>query len=97
MKTKIKATTSFMHGRIHAHAGDELEVSKGEADDLVKAGMAEVAAEAQAEEQTAAPVAPDDGVDDLLGDAKMEDAPQNKMEAEPDNKAGGKKTTTAKK
>jgi hypothetical protein len=97
MKTKITALTSFMHGRIHAHAGDELEVSKGEADDLVKAGMAEaaeVAAESQPEEQTAAP---DDGVDDLLGDAKMDDAPQNKMEAEPDNKAGGKKTSTAKK
>lgn len=83
MKTKIKALTSFMHGRTHAHVGNEVEVSKGEADELVKAGMAEVVA------GEAAPA--DEGVDDLLGgDSKMEDQPENKMESEPENKAGGK-------
>lgn len=113
MKTKIKALTSFMHGRVHAHQGDEVEVSKGEADDLINAGLAEklgadgAAPEVLDTQVVAAQKDPtlqlrndqDEGVDDLLGGEgqKMDDAPQNKMEDAPDNKAGGKPKTHAKK
>jgi hypothetical protein len=94
MKTKVTATTSFMHGRVHAHAGDELEVTKGEAEDLVKAGLA---ADQGAVPQEAAPTPQADGdVDDLLGDAKMDGEVENKMDAAPSNKGSTKSTAKAK-
>lgn len=101
MKTKVKATTSFMHGRIHAHLGDEIEVTKGEADELIKAGMAhEVVAQEEAAQPAEAPAEaqPADDVDDLLGgeDAaqKMDGEVENKMEPAVENK--GVKTPKAK-
>lgn len=84
--TKVKALTSFVHGRVQMHQGDEQEFSKGDADDLVKAGMVQIVADdPQPEPQPA-----DDGVDDLLGEEKAEPAPENKMEAAPKNKAEAK-------
>jgi len=106
MKTKVKALTSFMHGRVHAHLGDELEVTKGEADELEKVGLAApVKDEPAPVEQSKAPApekAPqaaeaDTDVDDLLGGEKMDAEPQNKMDAEPENKAGEKKSTHSRK
>lgn len=79
MKITVKALTSFMHGRIHAHAGDEVEVTKGEADELAKAGMAQIV------EEKAVPAEEPEG-------AKMDTTVQNKMEAEPENKAAKKPT-----
>lgn len=100
MKTKVKAITSFMHGRVHSHAGDELEVTKGEADELQKAGLVQFSDE---QEEAAQPATQDpqagDDVDDLLGDdsgAKMDEEPKNKMETAPENKGAGKKTTAKK-
>lgn len=40
-KIKVRATMMFVHGRINAERGQELELSKGEADDLTKAGLVE--------------------------------------------------------
>lgn len=103
MKIKVKAVTSVMHGRHHMQAGDELEVTKGEADELRNAGLVQLVADepqAAAEQAEAPATAPaDDDVTDLLGgdvDAKMAEAPQNKMEPAPENKAGGKKSTAKK-
>lgn len=118
MKTKVKALTSFMHGRVHAHLGDELEVTKGEADELEKAGLVNVvkgetdaAGSAQEPAEESAPAAPEekveapsepaadnDDVNDLLGGGeKMNAAPENKMDAEPKNKAGESKSTPLRK
>lgn len=33
------ATDSFYHGRTHYHKGDVVEVTKGESEDLQKAGL----------------------------------------------------------
>lgn len=101
MKTKVKALTSFMHGRVHAHLGDEIEVTKGEADELVNAGLVQIAgAPAAAVEEPAKDPAVEEVTDpdDLVGGhQKMDDAPENKMEAEPENKGAGKpKTAKAK-
>lgn len=86
MKTKVKALDSFVHGRTHLVAGDEAEFSKGEADELLKAGLVEIAGQ---QEEVAPP-------DASQQDAKMDDEPQNKMEAAPENKSTGKKTTAKK-
>lgn len=95
MKIKVKAITSVMHGRHHMQAGDELEVTKGEADELQKAGLVQIVGE---QEAAAQPGTPDTKVaaEDLTGVEKMEDEPQNKMEPAPENKAGGKKSTAKK-
>lgn len=93
MKTKVKALTSFMHGRVHANAGDEVEVTKGEADELVAAGLAQIGGDSPVEDvappaEDAAP--PTEDADDLLGGdtgEKMEDEPRNKMATAPENKA----------
>jgi hypothetical protein len=90
MKTKIKATASFMHGRIRADAGDELEVTKGEADEMVKAGLVQIVNDEQAAQseqpaetqQMTAESEPAQSVE-----AKMAEAPENKMEDVPENKA----------
>lgn len=85
MRTKIRALANFQHGyhrgRLDAAAGATYEVPQTEADDLVKAGLAE-------------PVAPEaepagSGIDDLIGGEKMSEAPENKMAPAPANK--GKK------
>lgn len=100
MKTKVKALTSFVHGRMHVTPDDDaFEVSKGEADELQKAGLVQLADEQEEATQPAAQDAEADDVTDILGDdadGKMEDAPRNKMDAAPDNKGAGKKTTVKK-
>lgn len=92
MKTKVTALTSFMHGRVHAQYGDQIELSKADADALAAEGLVQLAAE----ETPMSAAQADEGVDDLLGgDQKMDAAPENKMEADPDNK--GKAKTNVKK
>lgn len=86
---KVKILDSFAHGRPVYEAGQIVEFSPGEAEELRKAGRVEFVND----------VAPQTGVtdsqdtDDLLGDAdadvKAAPAPQNKMEPAPANK--GKK------
>lgn len=41
-KIQVKAVTMFVHGRFNVMHGQELEMSKGEADDLIKAGLVQV-------------------------------------------------------
>lgn len=92
-KTQVTANTSFMHGRVHMHAGETGEFTKGDADELVKAGLVrEGGSEAQTEQGTAAePQAgeevPHTGIedDDILGD-KADTPVENKMDAAPANK-----------
>lgn len=66
MHARIKAKTSFTHGRTTVHEGQEAHFTKGDAAELVKAGLAEHIADATDEEEA------------LLGE-KMDDAPKNKM------------------
>lgn len=61
MKTKVKALTSFVHGRVQAYQGDEVEVTKAEAEELTKAGMVQAAGEDGGNDTTAAtPTAAED-------------------------------------
>lgn len=73
MKIKLRALQNFQHGRLGAEAGNEYEFTKGDADDLIKAGLAEIIAEQSAPVEAA--------------DTKMAPEVQNKMEATPTNKA----------
>lgn len=87
MKIQVTANTSFMHGRVHMHAGDTAEFTKGDAQELIDAGLVRVGGAEQPAEQAA------EGADDLLGDgAKMDRAPENKMDDAPENKAVAKKS-----
>lgn len=70
MKVKVKAATSFMHGRVIAHVGDEVELTKGEADELRAAGLVQDA-------EVKAEPAPEN---------KMDEPPVNKMDTAPANK-----------
>lgn len=96
MKTNVKALDSFVHGRVHMTAGDKYEFSKGEAEELQKAGLVEIVGQeedapepaAQVEEVTQ-PVADEQG-------AKMTEAPENKMADAPENKGAARKTTAKK-
>lgn len=78
-KVTVKALDSFHHGRLNAVRDAIYTMSKGEADDLKKAGLVEEVGDAA-----------DDDVDDLVGGAKMEPITSNKMEAKPENKAAKK-------
>jgi hypothetical protein len=71
MITKMKAVTSFVHGNKKYDEGDDVEVTKGDADGLEKAGLV-----VSAEDQRA----------EVEADGKMDSAPQNKMEPDPANK-----------
>lgn len=72
MKIKVIALSSFAHGAEMYHEGRPGEFTKGEADDLEKAGLVEI-------------VKGDSADEDLVG--KMDDAPQNKMAEPVSNKA----------
>lgn len=77
---KIKALTTFMHGRLYLGRGDTETVEASEARELAAAGLVEIlpasTAEAPAEEN----------LDDLVGGEKMADEVQNKMAPAPTNK-----------
>lgn len=90
MKVQIKALDGFSHGALLAAPGGEYTMNKGDADDLVKIGLAEIlpAAEEAPTGVTDSKPAEDD-LADLVGGEKMDDAPLNKMEPAPANK--GKK------
>lgn len=68
MQIKVKALQNLAHGRFNLTKGQEFEVTKGEADDLIKSGFAQQAGSAS-----------EDGLADNQG-AKAESAPDNKME-----------------
>lgn len=91
-KIQVTAISSFMHGRVHMNAGETGEFSKGDAEDLEKAGLVRVGDSAQSEQTgdpgpQAAPVVNDaaQDEDDILGD-KAADPVENKMDPAPANK-----------
>lgn len=93
--TKVKAISSFMHGRTHLHAGEEGELSKGDAAELQKLGMVELIDDDEpAQEENLDDVlgepAQEESLDDVLGEKMDTGAVENKMDAEPKNKAGAK-------
>jgi hypothetical protein len=54
-KIKVTALSSFMHGRVHMQAGQTEEFTKGDADELVKAGLV---VQGEGQEQSAQPQQP---------------------------------------
>lgn len=72
---KIKALDQFSHGRLVARPGGEYVVNDVDANDLAKAGLAEVMGDATDEESAE------------LSDGKMEPMTMNKMEKAAANKA----------
>jgi len=78
MKTKVKALQKFYHGNKMVEQGRPDHFSKGEAEELAKAGLVEIV---------------DDKAIDTprLQDVKMADAPENKMADTPANKSRSKK------
>lgn len=94
MEIQIRALDSFQHGyiggRLDADAGSTYPVRQTIADDLVKAGLAEIVADDPAPQTsvTDSQVA-EENLDDLVGGEKMAEAPENKMAPAPANK--GKK------
>lgn len=79
MKTQAKALQNFQHGRLTAEAGTQYEFSKGDAADLVKAGLVEVI-----DEQPAPQVAREPAVTEVA--TKMAVDVQNKMDEPSINK-----------
>jgi hypothetical protein len=79
MQTKVKALDSFFHGRVSAERGSEYQFPKGEADELVKAGLAEIVSHDDGEAQEPAPA-----------DEKMSVQLENKMAESPANKRAKK-------
>ncbi len=69
MNTKVKALSSFVHGRVQLQQGQEAEFTKGDADELAKSGLVEIVGggEDHTETKMAEPV-----------ENKMADAPANK-------------------
>lgn len=79
-KVTVKALDAFSHGRLNAAPGRTYTMNSGEAKELEKVGLVEIAGDAG-----------DDDVDDLVGDGKkIAPLTSNKMEPKPDNK-GAKK------
>lgn len=81
MKTKAIALDSFAHGKTQYVAGETIELSKSEAEEMRKAGHVSF-------DDADSPPA-DDDLEDLVGGDKAEAAPKNKMQPAPANK--GKK------
>lgn len=88
MKITATALDSFAHGAKTYATGDPVEVMKGEAEDLRKAGLVVYQDAAPQTGVTDSKPAEDD-LEDLVGGEKAEPAPLNKMEPAPANK--GKK------
>lgn len=78
MKTKVKALETFYHGKERAEIGGEYQFTKGDAEDLAKAGLVEILEEKAVQTSR-------------FQDMKMEDAPENKMADAPANKSRAKK------
>lgn len=85
MKTTATALGSFAHGAKQYVAGDQVEATKGEAEELRKAGLVAFEDVAPQTGVTDSPAAEDD-LDDLVGGDKAEAAPKNKMAPAPANK-----------
>lgn len=78
MKTKVKVKEIFYHGKTPYAIGDEPEFTKGEADELAKAGLVQVVEDKPIDTPR-------------LQDVKMADTPENKMAEAPANKSRSKK------
>ena len=101
MKITTTAATSFVHGNRKYDVGDAVETTKGEADELEKAGLVTSGApeaKVPTEQEIDPALLPTRGSEDepleaadmLGGDEegqKQEAAPDNKMEDAPRNKA----------
>lgn len=73
MQVKVKALSNVAHGRFNLKRGQEFTLTKGESEELQKAGLVEIVGESDASE-------------DAEQGAKMEVAPQNKMMPPAENK-----------
>ncbi|WP_157778839.1 hypothetical protein [Massilia violaceinigra] len=81
MKIKVTAITSFSHGALNTHVGQEFELTRPEAAELQAVGLIAIVTGPPAElDREAADNRPDEG-------AKMSDAPENKMIDAPTNKS----------
>lgn len=98
-KVKVKALQGFSHGNVDAREGGVYAMNKGDALELEKAGFVSLEADGKPE-QTQIDQPPQakqvgdvvvDDHDDVLGDAKMAGAVENKMDAPADNKAAARK------
>lgn len=67
MNVDVKAKSAVAHGRHSAVRGETFPVTKGEAEELQKAGLVEIVGDAQPQEKQAPEV-----------ENKMDDAPANK-------------------
>jgi hypothetical protein len=93
---KVKALDHFQHGRVAAARGGEYNFSKGDADDLVKAGLVELVGESDKDDDARVKQMPQPG--DVVADeeegilgSKMDQQPHNKMAEAPVNKSRAKK------
>lgn len=78
MKTKVKVLQKFYHGNKMVEQGKPASFTKGDAEDLAKAGLVEIVE--------------DKAIDTpRLQDVKMADTPENKMADAPSNKSRSKK------
>lgn len=85
MKIKVQAVTSFSHGALNTHVGQEIELTKPEATELQAAGLVSIVAGPPAEPgHEPADERRDDG-------AKIAGAPENKMADAPANKTSKSK------
>lgn len=69
MKTKVKALQKFYHGNKMIEPGKSASFTKGEAEEMSKAGLVEIVEDASPESETKIDAAPEN---------KMADAPRNK-------------------
>jgi hypothetical protein len=69
MQIKVKALQNLAHGRFNPTKGQEFEVTKGEADELLSTGLVSLVQDQDAGEKSAPEL-----------QNKMEDAPSNKAE-----------------
>lgn len=92
-KINVKALQTFSHGNVDAKEGGTYAFTKGDAQELEKAGFVSLGGgdpEQTQVDQPAQKKNPGDVVvddhDDMLGESKMADAPENKMERPTSNK-----------
>lgn len=86
MQIKVKALQNLAHGRFNPTKGQEFEVTKGEADELMSTGRVSLVQDQDSGEKSAPEL-----------QNKMEDAPSNKAgEAEQSEESDGEKPLTGK-
>lgn len=96
-KVKIKAITSFSHGPVDATAGGTYSVNKGDAQELEKAGMAQIVTEGDdaAGEKTAPTLenkmapAPDNKADEIVARQMAKQAEAAEKEGQEPADVGG--------